>query len=189
MEVLRTGWNKNTNTLRTNNYISNLSNFCTPPYKIEVLRTGWNKITNTLRTNYISNLSKFCTPPYKMEVLRTGHYEPRQDPPYHRLKLLPQPSQRQTGDWLLLSARRLVAPYKLYRKLLNFCTRSALKITKQLFADWEQVDYEGLIVAATCTSNSASNQPRRTVPEIDITTANLSSQLGGCLQSLSHATS
>jgi hypothetical protein len=92
MEVLGKGWNQITNTIRTN-YISILSKFCTPPYKLEVLRTGWNKITNTLRTNYISNLSNFCTPTYKKEDLPTRHYEPRQDPQYQRLKLLPQPSQ------------------------------------------------------------------------------------------------
>ena len=56
MEVLRTGWNQITN------YISNLSKFCTPPYKLEVLRTRWNMITNTLMTNCISNLFNFCTP-------------------------------------------------------------------------------------------------------------------------------
>jgi hypothetical protein len=83
--------------------------------------------------------------------------------------------------WLLLFARRLVAPYKLYRKLLFFCTRSALKITGQLLADSQQVHYEGILVAPTWNAISASNQPRRTVPENKITTVNLSSQLGGCL--------
>jgi len=58
-----------------------------------------------------------------------------------------------------------------------------LKITKQLLADSQQINYEGLLVAPTCNSISASNQPRRTVPENKITTANLSSQWGGCLLS------